>query len=157
MKFSEQRDMALLDWYLAIGGFHRPRQVDLKQLAQNEQAFLKKRLGLWGMGTGPGASVKNEKRLKRALHDKLERIADERSRRINDQYTPWKDRRLMADKVEKWDFSTRTMNILRKANIQTIGELVRYGRKNLSKIRGCGRKTLNDIHDRLAPLLYLEP
>ena len=48
-----------------------------------------------------------------------------------------------------WGFSLRTTNCLKRENIKTIGELALKTSSELQKIRGIGRKTLNDILEAL--------
>ena len=42
-------------------------------------------------------------------------------------------------------FSTRTLNVLKLKNINTISDLCNITERELSRYRGCGRKTLNEI------------
>ncbi len=55
-------------------------------------------------------------------------------------------------RIEELDFSVRTYNCLKKANILTIGELVQISEQDLMNIRNFGRKSLNEVKDKLAQL-----
>ncbi|HOM71389.1 MAG TPA: DNA-directed RNA polymerase subunit alpha [Armatimonadota bacterium] len=55
-------------------------------------------------------------------------------------------------RIEELDFSVRTYNCLKKANILTIGELVQYNETDLMNIRNFGKKSLNEVKDKLAML-----
>jgi DNA-directed RNA polymerase subunit alpha len=55
-------------------------------------------------------------------------------------------------RIEELDFSVRTYNCLKKANILTIGELVQYSETDLMNIRNFGKKSLNEVKDKLAML-----
>lgn len=55
-------------------------------------------------------------------------------------------------RIEELDFSVRTYNCLKKANILTIGELVQINETDLLNIRNFGRKSLNEVKDKLAQL-----
>jgi DNA-directed RNA polymerase subunit alpha len=55
-------------------------------------------------------------------------------------------------RIEELDFSVRTYNCLKKANILTIGELVQITEQDLMNIRNFGRKSLNEVKERLAQL-----
>jgi DNA-directed RNA polymerase subunit alpha len=57
---------------------------------------------------------------------------------------PWDAR------IEELDFSVRTYNCLKKANIQTIGDLVQTTEDDLMNIRNFGRKSLLEVRDKLA-------
>jgi DNA-directed RNA polymerase subunit alpha len=53
-------------------------------------------------------------------------------------------------RIEELDFSVRTYNCLKKANILTIGELVQYSEQDLMNIRNFGKKSLGEVRDKLA-------
>jgi len=55
-------------------------------------------------------------------------------------------------RIEELDFSVRTYNCLKKANILTIGELVQYSEADLMNIRNFGKKSLTEVKDKLAML-----
>jgi len=51
--------------------------------------------------------------------------------------------------VEQLDFSVRTLNALRRANIPTVGELVSTEEKDLLRLRNFGQKSLQEVRERL--------
>jgi DNA-directed RNA polymerase subunit alpha len=53
-------------------------------------------------------------------------------------------------RIEELDFSVRTYNCLKKANIQTIADLVKTTEDDLMNIRNFGRKSLVEVQDKLA-------
>jgi DNA-directed RNA polymerase subunit alpha len=53
-------------------------------------------------------------------------------------------------RIEELDFSVRTYNCLKKAGILTIADLVRYNEEELMQIRNFGRKSLDEVRERLA-------
>jgi DNA-directed RNA polymerase subunit alpha len=53
-------------------------------------------------------------------------------------------------RIEELDFSVRTYNCLKKANIQTIADLVRTSEDDLMNIRNFGRKSLVEVQEKLA-------
>lgn len=55
-------------------------------------------------------------------------------------------------RIEELDFSVRTYNCLKKANVLTIGELVTLSEADLMNIRNFGKKSLNEVKDKLASL-----
>jgi DNA-directed RNA polymerase subunit alpha len=55
-------------------------------------------------------------------------------------------------RIEELDFSVRTYNCLKKANILTIPELVQYTESDLMQIRNFGKKSLTEVRDKLAQL-----
>jgi DNA-directed RNA polymerase subunit alpha len=57
-------------------------------------------------------------------------------------------------RIEELDFSVRTYNCLKKANIQTVADLMRASEDELMNIRNFGRKSLVEVQDKLAPFGY---
>lgn len=55
-------------------------------------------------------------------------------------------------RIEELDFSVRTYNCLKKANVLSIGELVQLTEADLMSIRNFGRKSLTEVRDKLAQL-----
>jgi len=53
-------------------------------------------------------------------------------------------------RIEELDFSVRTYNCLKKANIQTIADLVKTSEDDLMNIRNFGRKSLVEVQDKLS-------
>ncbi|MGP8079094.1 MAG: DNA-directed RNA polymerase subunit alpha [Dehalococcoidales bacterium] len=54
--------------------------------------------------------------------------------------------------VEQLNLSVRTMNCLRRGNIQTVGEVINKGEKGLMTLRNFGVKSLQELADRLGEL-----
>lgn len=59
-------------------------------------------------------------------------------------------RALLNTKVEELELSVRSSNCLKIANIATIGELVRRSEDDINKTRNFGKKSLQEIKERLA-------
>ena len=62
---------------------------------------------------------------------------------------PIPDPTIPSVRIEELDFSVRTYNCLKKANILTIAELVQYTEADLMQIRNFGRKSLTEVRDKL--------
>jgi DNA-directed RNA polymerase subunit alpha len=61
-------------------------------------------------------------------------------------------------RIEELDFSVRTYNCLKKAGITNVQDLVQTSEQELMNIRNFGRKSLNEIKDKLAAMdLSLRP
>ncbi len=58
-------------------------------------------------------------------------------------------------RIEELDFSVRTYNCLKKANILTIPDLVHYTENDLMQIRNFGRKSLTEVREKLTALNLL--
>ncbi len=53
-------------------------------------------------------------------------------------------------RIEELDFSVRTYNCLKKANIQTVADLVTTTEEDLMNIRNFGRKSLVEVQEKLS-------
>ncbi len=60
--------------------------------------------------------------------------------------------RQLQTRIEDLDFSVRTANCLRREGISTVGELVERTDADLMAIRNFGRKSLQEIKDKLASM-----
>jgi len=58
--------------------------------------------------------------------------------------------RQLQTRMEDLDFSVRTMNCLRREGIATVGELIQRTESDLMAIRNFGRKSLQEVKDKLA-------
>ncbi|MHB9133431.1 MAG: DNA-directed RNA polymerase subunit alpha [Armatimonadota bacterium] len=54
--------------------------------------------------------------------------------------------------IKDLDFSVRTFNCLRKVGISTVGELIAHSESELMAIKNFGRKSLNEVKDKLADM-----
>ena len=61
-------------------------------------------------------------------------------------------RQLLKSKLADVDLSVRALNCLRAADVETLGDLVRYSRSELLKFRNFGKKSLNEVDDLLESL-----
>lgn len=57
-------------------------------------------------------------------------------------------------RIEELDFSVRTYNCLKKANIQTVADLTRASEEELMNIRNFGRKSLVEVQEKLSQFGY---
>ncbi len=61
-------------------------------------------------------------------------------------------RQLLKTKLVDMDLSVRALNCLKSAEVETLGELVRYNKTDLLKFRNFGRKSLTELDDLLSNL-----
>lgn len=61
-------------------------------------------------------------------------------------------RQLLKTKLSDQDLSVRALNCLKAAEVDTIGDLVRYNRNDLLKFRNFGKKSLTELDDLLTNL-----
>jgi DNA-directed RNA polymerase subunit alpha len=52
-------------------------------------------------------------------------------------------------KIDMLDLSVRASNCLKRANIYTLADLVDHSEDDLSKIRNLGRKSIDEIIEKL--------
>ena len=59
---------------------------------------------------------------------------------------------IMDTSIDKMDLSVRAYNCLKRAEINTIGALVNKTEEDLMAVRNMGRKSLNEIVEKLSRL-----
>ena len=61
-------------------------------------------------------------------------------------------RQLLKTKLVDMDRSVRALNCLKSAEVETLGDLVRYNKTDLLKFRNFGKKSLTELDDLLSEL-----
>ena len=61
-------------------------------------------------------------------------------------------RQLLKTKLSEQDLSVRALNCLKAAEVETVGDLVRFNRNDLLKFRNFGKKSLSELDELLASL-----
>ena len=85
-------------------------------------------------------------RLKRDMDEYRTRYAGvENEERVKEQYP------VLNMKIEDLDFTVRTTNILKLNNLETLGQVIKYDKFQLLKMRNFGRKCLTEILDFIEP------
>ena len=54
--------------------------------------------------------------------------------------------------IEELDFSVRSYNCLKRAGINTVGELIQKTEEDMMKVRNLGKKSLEEVDEKLASL-----
>ena len=54
--------------------------------------------------------------------------------------------------IEEMEFSIRSYNCLKRAGIQNVGDLIKLSEDDMLKIKNLGRKSLDEIKEKLAEL-----
>ena len=120
----------------------------------------------------------------RSHYDRLERIADDVERlgykvaakilsehlslfvSLTDQVMPIaftdqeddKKEKVLEMTIEELDLSVRAYNCLKRAGINTVAELVQRNQEDMMKVRNLGRKSLEEVEQKLEALnLSLRP
>ena len=60
--------------------------------------------------------------------------------------------RLMEMTIEELDLSVRSYNCLKRAGINTVEELTRRTEEDMMKVRNLGKKSLQEVKEKLAAL-----
>ncbi len=76
--------------------------------------------------------------------DESETAGDDETDELDDRI-----RQILATPVEELELSVRSSNCLKNANIKTIGDLTRKTEDDIAKTRNFGKKSLQEIKDRL--------
>jgi len=58
-------------------------------------------------------------------------------------------RQLLKTKLVDLDLSVRALNCLKAAEVETLGDLVKYNKNDLLKFRNFGKKSLTELDDKL--------
>ncbi len=58
-------------------------------------------------------------------------------------------RQLLKTKLTEHDLSVRALNCLKTAEVETLGDLVKYHRSDLLKFRNFGKKSLSELDELL--------
>lgn len=61
-------------------------------------------------------------------------------------------RQLLKQKLTDMDLSVRAINCLKSAEVETLGELVKFNKNDLLKFRNFGKKSLTELDELLASL-----
>ena len=61
-------------------------------------------------------------------------------------------RQLLKTKLSEQDLSVRALNRLKAAEVETVGDLVRFNRNDLLKFRNFGKKSLSELDELLTTL-----
>ena len=61
-------------------------------------------------------------------------------------------RQLLKTKLSEQDLSVRALNCLKAAEVETVGDLVRFNRNDLLKFRNFGKKSLSELDELLTTL-----
>ena len=61
-------------------------------------------------------------------------------------------RQLLKTKLVDMNLSVRALNCLKAADVDTLGDLVRFNKNDLLKFRNFGKKSLSELEDLLVSL-----
>jgi len=61
-------------------------------------------------------------------------------------------RQLLKTKLVDLDLSVRALNCLKAAEVEALGDLVKFNKNDLLKFRNFGKKSLTELEDLLATM-----
>lgn len=87
------------------------------------------------------------------LGNKMENLRDEiEEEEIGNELT--KEESILSAKIEELDLTVRSFNCLKKAGIEEVSQLAKLSMPELLKIRNLGRKSLDEILEKMKELGY---
>lgn len=184
LKTLTEREQDVLDKryrnYMSLGAVGKEYGLTLERIRQIEAKALRKlrhpsrmkfiRLGLTGLERYSELRMLEEEiEEKRKICVQLDDEIKELKRRVesvkecvNDCFElQEQEEELSYDKIgiEELDFSVRTYCCLRRSDVDTVGKLIKLAadQDKLFRIRNLGRKSVQEIYDRLWDMYHVDP
>lgn len=83
----------------------------------------------------------------------MDSLRDQDEEELNDEpATTVVENNVAGTKIEELDLTVRSFNCLKKAGIEDVGQLSEMGLTELLKIKNLGRKSLDEILDKMREL-----
>jgi DNA-directed RNA polymerase subunit alpha len=87
------------------------------------------------------------------IGDRMDSLRDQEEEELNDEpVTAVVENNVAGTKIEELDLTVRSFNCLKKAGIEDVGQLSEMGLTELLKIKNLGRKSLDEILDKMREL-----
>jgi len=87
------------------------------------------------------------------IGDRMEALRDQEEEEDEaDLVAPVEENNVAGTKIEELDLTVRSFNCLKKAGIEDVGQLSEMGLTELLKIKNLGRKSLDEILDKMREL-----
>jgi DNA-directed RNA polymerase subunit alpha len=87
------------------------------------------------------------------IGDRMDALRDqEEEEESDDLVAPVEENNVAGTKIEELDLTVRSFNCLKKAGIEDVGQLSEMGLTELLKIKNLGRKSLDEILDKMREL-----
>ena len=87
------------------------------------------------------------------IGDRMDALRDQDEEELNDEpATAVIENNVAGTKIEELDLTVRSFNCLKKAGIEDVGQLSEMGLTELLKIKNLGRKSLDEILDKMREL-----
>lgn len=88
------------------------------------------------------------------IGNKMENLRVEVEEEVENQSSSMKDDINLNIKIEELDLTVRSFNCLKKAGIEEVGQLSKLSMNELLKIKNLGRKSLDEILEKMKELGY---
>ena len=124
----------------------------ISDVAQKLQLTRDRTRQIWEKAIRKMSYFPNELRLKDERIEDLMRTIEDLEARIDQagiDKVPHSKANLLASSIYDYDFSVRTLNCLRAAEIRTVEDLIKYPRARLLKFRNFGKKALTELDEWL--------
>lgn len=86
------------------------------------------------------------------LGNRMEHLREEIEEEEEEEINTSKDDNMLETKIEELDLTVRSFNCLKKAGIEEVGQLAKLTMNDLLKIKNLGRKSLDEILEKMKEL-----
>lgn len=124
----------------------------ISDVAQKLQLTRDRTRQIWEKAIRKMSYFPNELRLRDERIEDLMRTIEDLEARLDQaglDKVPHSKANLLASSIYDYDFSVRTLNCLRAAEIRTVEDLIKYPRARLLKFRNFGKKALTELDEWL--------
>ena len=124
----------------------------ISDVAQKLQLTRDRTRQIWEKAIRKMSYFPNELRLRDERIEDLMRTIEDLEARLDQaglDKIPHSKANLLASSIYDYDFSVRTLNCLRAAEIRTVEDLIKYPRARLLKFRNFGKKALTELDEWL--------
>lgn len=124
----------------------------ISDVAQKLQLTRDRTRQIWEKAIRKMSYFPNEVRMRDERIEDLMRTIEDLEARLDQaglDKVPHSKANLLASSIYDYDFSVRTLNCLRAAEIRTVEDLIKYPRARLLKFRNFGKKALTELDEWL--------
>jgi DNA-directed RNA polymerase subunit alpha len=86
------------------------------------------------------------------LGNKMENLRTSEEEEEEEDESNTSDQEVLSMKIDELDLTVRSFNCLKKAGVESVGELARFTMNDLLKIKNLGRKSLEEIIEKMKEL-----
>ncbi len=86
------------------------------------------------------------------LGNKMENLRTAEEEEEEEDENATSDQEILGMKIDELDLTVRSFNCLKKAGVESVGELAKFNMNDLLKIKNLGRKSLEEIIEKMREL-----